>query len=236
MHLRTRLERIGLSAAMALPEPAQRALAGRPSRIDGNTLATDCPADAQAAAAGPAARRRGAAARRGPRGAAHHHRAHGRRPADRLGAVARVADLPARLYLPEGAPPVGPLLVFFHGGGLLVRRPRQPRRDLPVPRRAGRGAGAVRGLPARPRAPVPRGARRRRGGLRLDCGARRRARAPTRPGSASAATRPAATSRRAWRSRRPGTAGRARSSCSSTQPRRLGARPGVPSCSRGAST
>ena len=28
-----------------------------------------------------------------------------------------VADLPARLYVPEGAPAVGPLLVFFHGGG-----------------------------------------------------------------------------------------------------------------------
>jgi len=29
----------------------------------------------------------------------------------------RVADLPARLYVPTGAPDAGPLLVFFHGGG-----------------------------------------------------------------------------------------------------------------------
>src|SRR3954451_12565130 len=41
MQLRTRLERLGLTAAMALPEPAQRALAGRPVTVDGGTLATD---------------------------------------------------------------------------------------------------------------------------------------------------------------------------------------------------
>ncbi len=41
MHVKTRLERLGLVGAMSLPEPAQRALAGRPVRVDGNTLATD---------------------------------------------------------------------------------------------------------------------------------------------------------------------------------------------------
>ena len=41
MTVRTRLERSALAAAMSLPEPVQRALAGRPVTGDGNTLATD---------------------------------------------------------------------------------------------------------------------------------------------------------------------------------------------------
>ena len=80
-----------------------------------------------------------------------------------------------------------------------------PRRGLPVPGRAGRRAGAGRRLPARPRAPVPGGVRRRRWRRTAGSSSTPTSSASTRPGSASAATRPAATSRRASRSRPPGT-------------------------------
>jgi acetyl esterase len=117
MHLRTRLERIGLSAAMALPEPAQRLLAGRPVRIDGNTLATDVQlmlklqrlsripgAEELPLEEGREVLRRTTALTAGDQ------------PVGSVRSL-RVANLPARLYVPEGALPVGPLLVFFHGGG-----------------------------------------------------------------------------------------------------------------------
>ena len=76
------------------------------------------------------------------------------------------ADRPARLYVPTGAPATGPLLVFFHGGGFMHGDLESARRGLPVPRRAVRRAGAGGRLPARPRAPVPGGVRRRGGGVR----------------------------------------------------------------------
>ena len=102
---------------MALPERAQRLLAGRPVTIDGQTLAPDVQlmlrlqrlarvpgAEALPIAEGrevvrvtrcsPAVTSRSAACR-----------------------TLEVADRPARLYVPTGAPPIGPLLVFFHGGG-----------------------------------------------------------------------------------------------------------------------
>ncbi len=94
------------------------ALAGRPVTIDGNTLATDVQLmlRLQRLARLPGAEER--AARGGPRGAADDHGAHRRRPADRRGALAagRRPAGPALRARP-GAPPVGPLLVFFHGGG-----------------------------------------------------------------------------------------------------------------------
>ena len=117
MHLRTRLERIGLARAMALPMPAQRLLAGRPVRIDGNTLATDVQLMLRLQRLG-----------RLP-GAEEVPHAEGREVLRRttwltagdqpIGSVRalRVADLPARLYVPTGAPGAGPLLVYFHGGG-----------------------------------------------------------------------------------------------------------------------
>ncbi len=182
MHLRTRLERIGLSGAMALPEPAQRALAGRPVTIDGNTLATDVQlmlrlqrlarlpgAEELPLAEGREVLRATTAHTGGDQPIGSVRSLRGRRPA---GPALR-ADRRAR-----GGPAAG----LLPRRRVLVRRPRHPRRDLPVPRRAGGGAGALGGLPARPRAPVPRGARRRRGGVRLDRGARRRAR--RRPGPA----------------------------------------------------
>ena len=81
-----------------------------------------------------------------------------------------------------------------------------PRRRLPVPRRAVRRAGARGRLPARPRAPVPGGVRRRARGVPLGARPRRRARRRPGRGSPSAATRPAATSPRRSRSRPRGRA------------------------------
>ena len=60
------------------------------------------------------------------------------------------------------------------------RRPRHPRRRLPLPRRGGGHRGALGRLPARPRASLPGRRRRRLGGLRL--GRRQRRRAGRRPG------------------------------------------------------
>ncbi len=117
MHLRTRLERIGLSRAMALPEPAQRLLAGRPVRIDGNTLATDLQVMLKLQRL---ARVPGAEDVPLPEGRAVLRTTTwlvgGDQPIGSVRSLS-VADLPARLYVPTGAPGVGPLLVFFHGGG-----------------------------------------------------------------------------------------------------------------------
>ncbi len=117
MTVRTRLERSALAAAMSLPEPVQRALAGRPVTVDGNTLATDVQLMLRM--------------RRVARlpGAEELPVAEGRRVLlrttsytcgeQRIGSVRslRVADRPARLYVPAGAREPGSLLVFFHGGG-----------------------------------------------------------------------------------------------------------------------
>jgi len=117
MRWRTRWEKVGLVSAMALPERAQRALAGRPVTRDGLTLATDVQlmlrmqrlARVPGAETVPLARGRvvlrettALTAGRGPIGSV--------RELD-------VAGLPARLYSPTGAPAAGPLVVFFHGGG-----------------------------------------------------------------------------------------------------------------------
>ena len=102
---------------MALPEAAQRRLAGRPVTIDGCTLATDVQlmlrlqrlARVPGAETVPLAQGREAV-----------RMAAGLTGGDQpIGAVRslRVAGLPARLYVPSAAPPTGPLLVFFHGGG-----------------------------------------------------------------------------------------------------------------------
>ena len=112
-----RSKALTLRAALALPESAQRRLAGRPVVLDGQTLAVetqlllrlerlvrepateDLPLDEgrrhlvqQATIAGGAQ----------PIGAVRHF---------------TVADRPARLFVPTRAPASSPLLVFFHGGG-----------------------------------------------------------------------------------------------------------------------
>jgi acetyl esterase len=117
MHLRTRLERLGLAGAMSLPAGAQRALAGRPVRIDGNRLATDVQLmlKLQRLARVPGAEEVPLAEGREVLRTTTAHTAGDQS----IGAVrsVQVADLPARLYVPTDTPEVGPLLVFFHGGG-----------------------------------------------------------------------------------------------------------------------
>jgi acetyl esterase len=115
--VRTRLERAALAGAMAPPERAQRALAGRPVTIDGNTLATDLQLmlRLQRLARVPGAETLPLAEGRDVLRATSALTA-GDQP---IGAVRslRVADLPARLYVPTGVSGPGPLLVFLHGGG-----------------------------------------------------------------------------------------------------------------------
>jgi len=117
MHPRRRLERAALVAAMALPEPAQRALAGRPVRVDGNTLATEVQLmlRLQRLARLPGAEQLTLAEGREMLRRTTAHIA-GDQPIGSVRSL-RVADLPARLYVPSAAPHAGPLLVFFHGGG-----------------------------------------------------------------------------------------------------------------------
>jgi acetyl esterase/lipase len=117
MHVRNRLERAGLTAAMALPERVQRALAGRPVRLDGNTLATDVQLmlRMQRLARLPGAETLPIAEGREVLRTTAAHTA-GVQPIGEVRPL-RVGDLPARLYVPSGAPASGPLLVFFHGGG-----------------------------------------------------------------------------------------------------------------------
>ena len=117
MHARTRLERAGLVGAMSLPEPVQRALTGRPVRVDGNRLATDVQLmlRLQRLARVPGAEELSVAEGREVLRETTAHTG-GDLPIGSVRSV-RVADLPARLYVPTGAPDGGPLLVFFHGGG-----------------------------------------------------------------------------------------------------------------------
>jgi acetyl esterase len=115
--VRTRLERSALAASMALPQRAQQALAGRRVRVDGNTLATDLQLmlRLQRLARLPGAEELSVAEGRQMllRTASHTG------GDQRVGSVRslRVADRPARLYVPGGAREPGALLVFFHGGG-----------------------------------------------------------------------------------------------------------------------
>jgi len=117
MHAKTRLERLGLVGAMSLPESVQRVLAGRPVRLDGNQLATDVQLmlRLQRLARLPGAEELPIEEGREVLRVTTGHTA-GDQPIGSVRSL-RIADLPARLYVPEGAPPVGPLLVFFHGGG-----------------------------------------------------------------------------------------------------------------------
>jgi acetyl esterase len=115
--MRIRLERAALAGAMALPARAQRALAGRPVTIDGNTLATDVQLMLRMQRL---ARLPGAEELPVPDGREVLRRTASYTAGDqRIGSVrpVRVADRPARLYVPTGAKEPGPLLVYFHGGG-----------------------------------------------------------------------------------------------------------------------
>jgi acetyl esterase len=104
-------------ALLGLPEPAKRALAGRPLTLDGQTLAVDAQLlmrlqklvrDPDTETLSLEEGRRRMVGNAGIVG--------GDQP---IGSVRdlTVGDLPARLYVPTGAARPGPLLVFFHGGG-----------------------------------------------------------------------------------------------------------------------
>ena len=111
------LETLTVRAALALPGPVQRRLAGRPIVRDGQTLATDTQLmlrlqqlarepgpETLPFAEGRSAMRRHASISGGKQ---------------RVGAVRSltVAGMPARLYVPTGATEPGPTLLFLHGGG-----------------------------------------------------------------------------------------------------------------------
>jgi acetyl esterase len=108
-----------LRAALGLPEPVQRVLAGRRITADGQVLAADTQlmlrlqrvAREPAAESLPLAEGRRALLR-------HTVIAGGRQP---IGAVRDlpVGDRPGRLYVPTGATSPGPLLVFLHGGAFV---------------------------------------------------------------------------------------------------------------------
>lgn len=119
MSPRERLETIGLRAALALPEPVQRRLVGRPVVRDGQTLATDVQlmlllqrltrepgAETLPMAEGREAIRRIT------------RMTGGRQPIGSVRDLA-VAGRPARLYTPSGAAATGPALLFLHGGGFM---------------------------------------------------------------------------------------------------------------------
>ena len=113
-----RLQALTLRGALALPEPVQRRLAGRPIVRDGQTLATDTQL---ALKLQRLAREAGAETMPVPDGRLailrHSAMSGGRQP---IGAVRSlpVGRLGGRLYVPSGehATP-GPTLLFFHGGG-----------------------------------------------------------------------------------------------------------------------
>lgn len=119
MSPRERLETVGLRAAMSLPEAVQRRLVGRPVVRDGQTLATDIQLALliQRITREPGAETLPMA--QGREQILRVARLNGGR--QRVGSVRdlTVAGRPARLYVPTGADPTGPTLIFFHGGGFM---------------------------------------------------------------------------------------------------------------------
>ncbi|HTW17579.1 MAG TPA: alpha/beta hydrolase [Nocardioides sp.] len=115
--VRHQVEKRLLAGVLALPEPVQRRLGGRPVHLDGQTLAADTQLMLRLQRL---SRKAGVETLPIPEGrlaAIEHTRLAGGDQA--IGSVRdlRVADLGARLYVPTGVATPGPLLVFFHGGG-----------------------------------------------------------------------------------------------------------------------
>lgn len=114
-----RLETLSLRAAMVLPEPLQRLLAGRRVVRDGQTLAADTQLmlRMQRLVREPGAETLPVS--EGRRAILRHARmTGGRQPVGEV-RMLTVAGRPARLYVPAAAPAHGPLLLFFHGGGFM---------------------------------------------------------------------------------------------------------------------
>jgi acetyl esterase len=107
-----------LRAAMGLPEPVQRRLAGRPVVVDGQTLAPDLQLmlRLQRLMREPGAEE--LPLELGRRSLLRHTALTAGR--QEVGGVRdlRAGELSARLYTPSSTTP-GPLLVFFHGGGFM---------------------------------------------------------------------------------------------------------------------
>jgi acetyl esterase len=113
------VEKATFVGAMNLPPRVQRRLAGPPVVLDGQTLSVDTQLmlrlERVAGESDPSTQpipvgRRTLRRQAGLAG--------GRQP---IGSVRELtaAGLPARLYVPTGAAPSGPLLVFLHGGGFI---------------------------------------------------------------------------------------------------------------------
>lgn len=117
--LRHPVEKFAFVTAMNLPARLQRRLAGPPVVVDGQTLAVDTQlmlrltqlAGEPDPSTMPVPQGRAALLRQTVLAGG----------AQKIGSVRTltVAGLPARLYLPTGAPATGPLLVFLHGGGFI---------------------------------------------------------------------------------------------------------------------
>jgi acetyl esterase len=113
------VQKLGFVAAMNLPPALQRRLAGRPVVLDGQTLAVDTQMMLRLSeltgepdpSTLPIPQGRAALLRQTLLVGGN----------QRIGSVRTldVAGLPARLYIPTGAPAVGPLLVYLHGGGFI---------------------------------------------------------------------------------------------------------------------
>jgi acetyl esterase len=111
-------------ALFALPGPVLRVLAGRPPRA-----AAELEADAWLLARlGTALRARRGVRDDPPPAAREHFAAETAVISGRIDVPVAVeertaAGLPARLYVPRGAPAPAPLLVYFHGGGWVIGSP-----------------------------------------------------------------------------------------------------------------
>jgi acetyl esterase len=110
-------DRTALRGLMALPPRVQRLLAGRPVVIDGQTLSVETQLMLRARSL-----LKGTPVEELPIPQARKELSYQQRLAGAglpIGSTedVEVAGIPARLYVPTGAAEVGPLLVFFHGGG-----------------------------------------------------------------------------------------------------------------------
>ena len=113
------LEGAVLRGAMALPVPVQRLLAGRPVRLDGQTLAVDTQLTLRLQRVARQAAAETLPVPQGRAAIAHQSALVGGR--QRIGAVRAmpVGERRGRLYVPTAVSGDGPLLVFFHGGGYM---------------------------------------------------------------------------------------------------------------------